>query len=475
MESTTTQNKISKEAAIKQFLELYYEIRFNNAIGKLELKSRTDKSAKYKEVKNEEIRELVTMLRDNGIEARKNDIYKAFNNQFSKPNDSKNQQIEIFIDTIMEVRFNEILQQPEYREDSDAWEAMTKYKVNSLCRLLDANGIKTSQQNLNSLFFSDYCPIVNPIKDYFNTMKVYNPATEPDYIAELASTVSMEIGQERWPLYLKKWLTGVVSNVFNDLKCTNQVMLVLAGNQGAFKTTWLENLCPKALDKYIYSGKINPQSKDLDTFMAENFIINIDDQLHILNKNDAEELKNVITKSRVKYRRPYDVFVTEYPHIASFCGSVNGEAFLNDPTGTRRFLSFRVAGIDIDRAQRLDINNVWRQANYLYLSGFRYWFIKEEVEQITADNEEFAMSSEEEQMIMKFFRRAEPDEPGSVQMQPAEILSYIQGVEKVKLSMKKVGAALQKLKFQKRRVYKGGMEMRVYDVFKNEIESYYTN
>jgi predicted P-loop ATPase len=50
-----------------------------------------------------------------------------------------------------------------------------------------------------------------------------------------------------------------------------------------------------------------------------------------LNKRDGNELKNLITTPAVKYRRPYDVYREEYPHLASFMASVNGNDFMTDP------------------------------------------------------------------------------------------------------------------------------------------------
>jgi len=43
----------------------------------------------------------------------------------------------------------------------------------------------------------------------------------------------------------------------------------------------------------------------------------------------------------VKYRMPYDKYVEEHPHLASFVASVNGNDFLTDPTGSRRFFALR--------------------------------------------------------------------------------------------------------------------------------------
>jgi hypothetical protein len=112
----------------------------------------------------------------------------------------------------------------------------------------------------------------------------------------------------------------------------------------------LDYLCPQSLKSYLFTGKIDPQNKDVLTMIAEYLFINIDDPLKALNKRDENELKNLITTPAVKYRRPYDVYIEEYPHLASFMASVNGNDYLTDPTGSRRFLPFEVVKIDIEAA-----------------------------------------------------------------------------------------------------------------------------
>ena len=92
-----------------------------------------------------------------------------------------------------------------------------------------------------------------------------------DYIKELAQTIKIKSTGEideniLFEKYLKKWLSSVVANVFDDDFCRNHTCLVLTGIQGTYKTTWLENLCPKELKStYLYSGKIDPNSKDVNS------------------------------------------------------------------------------------------------------------------------------------------------------------------------------------------------------------------
>ena len=95
-------------------------------------------------------------------------------------------------------------------------------------------------------------------------------------IPELASCVVVR-NSDKWLPYLTKWLVAVVANAMDDRECRNHTCLVLTGEQGKFKTTFLDFLCPPALYGYSYTGKIYPQEKDTLTYIGQNLIVNIDD------------------------------------------------------------------------------------------------------------------------------------------------------------------------------------------------------
>lgn len=361
--------------------------------------------------------------------------------------ESKNTVIEKWLSATYDFRYNTIKQKPEFkRMDEIDFRAIDKYKLLSLKRQLDSHGINTSKENLFDILNSSYSIAVNPIKEYFNDL---NQWTGTDHILELAETVKTK--NENFYEYLKKWLVGVVSNVFIEEKCTNHTMLVLTGKQGAFKTTWLENLCPKSLKYYLFTGKLNLESKDTLMLLAENLFINIDDQLKQLHKKDENELKNLITVNSVKYRRPYDPVITEYPHLASFMGSINGNEFLSDPTGSRRFLPFEVEKIDIEAAQKLNMDLVWAQALALFKKRFVYWFNDAEIEILAKHNKNFEVISQEEELFNHYYRKEEM--PGMINtklfLPPAIILSKLEFRSHLRLSQKKLGEALTKLKIDK--------------------------
>lgn len=358
---------------------------------------------------------------------------------------SKNERIEAFLKNRYDFRFNTIKSKPEFkRKDLDmVFHAVSKFNINSFKRELDAVGINTSADNIRAILESDFSPKIHPVKDYFLNLPRIEP-TDKGYIERLAETVHVA-NPEKWQEYLTKWLIALVANAVQTVGCQNHTCLVLTGNQGKFKTTWLDHLCPKSLRSYLFTGKIDPQNKDVLTLIAEYLFINIDDQLKSLNKRDENELKNLITTPAVKYRRPYDVYIEEYPHLASFMASVNGNDFLTDPTGSRRFLPFEVVSIDIESALRINMDNVFSEVLWLYHNDFRYWFVDEEIDELHKLSQSFHVQTVEYEMLMQGFERLKEDESNF--MTTAQILNYLKMYSSIRLSEKRMGEALRKAGF----------------------------
>ena len=190
---------------------------------------------------------------------------------------SKNERIEAFLRERYEFRFNTVKSRTEFRVDGNGmFVPVTKFCLNSIRRELDrTTGINTSADNIRMILESDFAERVNPVQEYFRELP---KVTEVRTVYELAATVTVQ-NPEHWAEYLIKWLVGVVANALNDVGCQNHVCLVLTGEQGKFKTTWLDNLCPRPLKSYLFTGKLDPQNKDVLTLIAECLFINIDDQL----------------------------------------------------------------------------------------------------------------------------------------------------------------------------------------------------
>ena len=364
---------------------------------------------------------------------------------------SKNERIERQLNVLYDFRFNTVKSRTEYRaaNTSGLYQPVTKFALNSFRRKLDVTaGITTSADNIRMILESDFAGKVHPIREYFTALPLLNPAKD-GYIKRLLDTVQVA-NPDKLEEYFTKWLVGVVANAMNDTGCQNHTCLVLTGDrQGQFKTWWLDNLCPPPLKNYLFTGKIDPQGKDILTLIAEYLFINIDDQLKELNKQNENALKNLITTPAVKYRRPYDIYIEEYPHLASFMASVNGNEFLTDPTGSRRFLPFEVLHIDKPTVESICMDNVYSEIMYLYRQDVRYWFNDAEIEKLHLTNAAFEVQTVEFEMLMQYFEKPSDEEESLFFMTTAQILTRLREVCPMQLSEKRLGEALRKAGFKR--------------------------
>ena len=395
-----------------------------------------------------------------------------------KKTSSKNGEIETYLSSRYEFRYNTVLGRTEYRSKNDAhFSKVGRYEINTLRREIDNDiGIITSSDNLYSIIESSFSPRINPIQEYFKALPLVDIGCDEGNssisslslkaIPELASCVVVR-NHEKWLPYLTKWLVAVVANAMDDRECRNHTCLVLTGEQGKFKTTFLDLLCPPILHSYSYTGKIYPQEKDTLTYIGQNFIVNIDDQLKALNKRDENELKNLITCPMVKYRMPYDKYVEEHPHLASFVASVNGNDFLTDPTGSRRFLPFEVLSIDINKAKAISMDTVYTEAKALLKSGFRYWFDDDEIAELYKASEDFQVQTAEMELLLRCFEKPTEDNPNCTYMTTTEIITYLGYYTHHPLSLKHMGEALKRSGFEKvSKRREGGSPIYVYKVRK---------
>ena len=321
-----------------------------------------------------------------------------------KPKPTQIDRLELFLSTRYVFRHNIVSGKLEFQYfGKKKWNVMNDFIENSMLRECLKGRIKTNLSSLRNLLYSDFCQLFNPFEDYFYNLPTYDEKT--DYILELANTITTT-KQDLWQQCFKKWIVAMVGCVLDD-KVINHTVIVFSGKQGLGKTTWVEKLVPKQLKEYLFSGTINPNNKDTLVQLAECMLINLD-ELENLNRSEIGSLKEIITKTQIRMRKAYGHNNETMPRRASFAGSVNTAQFLNDSTGSRRFLCFELEGIQYQH--EVDIDNVFSQALYLFKSGFRHWFDQEEIKNITENNEQYQLRSPEEELLLTWFEPAYKNE-----------------------------------------------------------------
>lgn len=353
--------------------------------------------------------------------------------------------LENFLNNRYNFRYNTVLGKLEFKTlKAYKYKPMTDFTENSILREILKAKVKCSINSLRNLLHSDYCEMFDPFEVYFESLP--KNEDETDYIEMLADTITTT-KQDLWRTCFKKWFVAMVACVLDE-KQVNQTVIVFSGKQGLGKTTWIEKLMPKQLNEYIFSGTINPSNKDTLIHLAECMLINLD-ELENLNRSEIGSLKEIITKTHIRMRKAYGHNNENMPRRASFAGSVNTAQFLNDTTGSRRFLCFEVEHIEY--THDIDINKVYSQALKLKEEGFRHWFNQEEIKEINQNNEQYQLRSPEEELLLTWF---EPAEKNKAQYyfnttQIANILSTKGGIAITETTVRKIGMALKKHGFQR--------------------------
>ena len=305
--------------------------------------------------------------------------------------------IESYLSSKYEFRKNIVTDKVEFRKYEDIdFKDVKNYDLNSLHRELKIAHIPVHQTILPVIINSSFAKEYNPFLDYFGSLKPWDEHT--DHIDQLARTVVTN-NDVLWKKAFRKWIVASVGSAIKE-NVINHTLIVMSGKQGLGKTRWMERLIPDSLKSYYYSGIIDPRNKDSLIRLSENFLVNLD-ELETLNRSEIGELKQVITSGQIKIRRPYARVDETFPRRASLMGSVNTTEFLNDPTGSRRFLSFEVYKIDYEHAINMD--DVYSQAKYLFETGYQYYFNFKEIEEITENNEQFQFKPLEEEYLMQYF------------------------------------------------------------------------
>lgn len=405
-------------------------------------------------------------------------------------------EIKSFLDGHVSLRFNEITSRVEYELPTDNTDAHRFMPVND--RIVNSLWSQMSTitrvniQDMYRVIESDYVPVFNPFKEYLNSLpqitqtSTDNVSDEPgsckpivsqqqnlcksvksvgvqdkkqsvgekDYIRELAQTVRVKGGEQEqklWHLYLKKWLIGMVASWISD-DVVNNVILVLIGEQGAYKTTWLNYLLPPPLKQYFYTKtNANRMSKD-DILTLAQYALVCCEELDTMRPAELNQLKAAVTMPSIDERAAYAHYHEHRKHIASFCGTGNSTQFLSDPTGNRRWLPFEVESIVSPRDHPFHYEGIYAQALALFKNGFQYWFTKEEIQELNHHNRQFETPHLERELVSLYFRVPMESENGMFMTSARAIQIIGTGISQ-KLNPTRVGLAFNELGFQRVRYH----------------------
>ena len=273
----------------------------------------------------------------------------------------------------------------EWRSATD-WQTVNDRLVNSMQNLLSF-AKEVRDKDFWRVINSDYVALYDPFRRYLDGLPPWDGKTNP--IMELSSTVMVKGGAEEQLLFyacLRKWLVAMIAGWLDD-DVVNQEILVLVGRQGIYKTTWFNALLPPVLKMFFHSNtSFGNMTKD-EVLKLSMYGLICCEELDTMKPSEMNRLKWAVTTTVTDERRVYAHYAERRNHIASYCGTGNNIQFIDDDTGTRRWLPFEVESILSPRDHPFDHDAVFAQAYTLYRQGFHYWFNEREMQLMARHNE----------------------------------------------------------------------------------------
>lgn len=261
-------------------------------------------------------------------------------------------------------RFNDLTRRIEF-----AGEAIEEDRAAVFYAKLQAHGYKiSSQHTTDAVLDVAYDGRYHPVRQYLDAVAGASEVAP----ADLATIASTYLGTSD-PLansMLRKALIGAVARVY-DPGCQFDSVCVFRGKQGIRKSTFWKVLASPGW----FNCTAPDNDKDLILNIHSCWIFELAELENITGKREVGQLRNLITTSTDHIRVPYGKTTADYPRRSIFVGSVNGDAFLRDEEGSRRFWVIecpqdfdRGELIDVDRVRR-DRDAIWKAAVLAYRAG----------------------------------------------------------------------------------------------------------
>jgi predicted P-loop ATPase len=223
-------------------------------------------------------------------------------------------------------------------------------------------------------------------------------------------------------------------------------MLSLISPQGSMKSTALKTLCPDP-EWFHDSFSLSVDAKQIIEQSCGKMLVEVAD-LKGYGTKDTEHIKAILSSSVDTARLAYGRETQEVPRQFIFAATTNVDAFLRDPTGSRRFWPVEVGVFDIIRLTE-DRDQLWAEAAAMEAAGGsirlppELWAAAGQVQDARTIDDPFFDALE---------ALLGPEEEGKVTNQMIW--------EKLDILLDRqnnwaLGAAMQKLKFGKRKLHTG--------------------
>ncbi len=246
----------------------------------------------------------------------------------------------------------------------------------------------------------------HPIRDYIESLPAWDgiPRVETLFVDYLGAPDTAYIRA-----IARKMLVAAIARVYQPGIKFDSVV-VLNGPQGMGKSSFFAKLGGKWFSDSLTIGDM--KDKAAPEKLQGYWILELG-ELAGLKKMDVETVKAFITRQDDKFRHSYGYNVEEHPRQCIIVGSTNnGDGFLRDITGNRRFWPVTCTPNSMHRPWEVEsiVPQLWAEAQVLYRAGEKLFLSPEEEKQAWLEQTAALESDVREGMIAEYLDKLLPED-----------------------------------------------------------------
>ena len=289
--------------------------------------------------------------------------------------------VDLFLKSHYDFRYNVLTEETEFRlleRMNEGFRPVNQRVLNTICLEAHEAGIACWDRDLSRCIYSTRIAEYHPFRLYLDELPEWDGI---DRVSALARRVSekplWEKGFRIWMLGMTAQWMGVMGDHANSV-----APLLISTEQGYFKSTFCKSLLPPVLRRY-YMDKVDLTSQgNVERRLVEMGLLNLD-EFDKFSSAKMPLLKNLMQMASLSLWKD----------------------LLTDPTGSRRFICVEVEH-PID-CEAIEHEQLYAQLKVAILSGQRYWFTKEEEQELQKSNLAFYRQGPVEDVLRACYRSAE--------------------------------------------------------------------
>lgn len=300
----------------------------------------------------------------------------------------------------------------------------------------------------------------DPIKDYLNNLEWDGTERISDWLSTYCGASAES--QEFLRMVGRRWLISLVARGLQP-GCKVDNVLVLEGRGGIGKSMVFEILG----GEWFCDTAISLGDKD-SRMMAGTYWLCELAEIVAFKRSGHDLLKNFFSSRIDKFRPPYAATFEESPRRCVFVGTTNEESYLGDETGNRKYwvvsCDYTPSGLD---ALRRDRDQVLAEAVAAFRAGERWHFAYEELSVTEEEAEKRVVDTPAKLAVRKWWYEMSPrqrrDQFSTLTTLDVFERAFDSSAAHAKDGdLQRIGWALKKLGFKRRRDTSGGRQWRYY-------------